>query len=45
MHLFLPDLHTDSQMIRSTTHFSKPLLCVMLICGDWSDDPISYCLR
>ncbi len=33
MHLFL---YNDSQMIRVTIHFSKPLLCVMLICGDWS---------
>ncbi len=23
-------------LIRSTIHFSKPLLCVTLICGDWS---------
>jgi len=41
MHLFLPDLLTNSQMIRSTTNFSEPLLCVMLICGDWSDDTVS----
>ncbi len=32
----LPYLLNDSQMIRSTIHFSKPLLCVMLICSDWS---------
>jgi len=25
MHLFLTDLLTDSQMIRTTTRFSKPL--------------------
>ncbi len=37
MHLFLPYLLNDSQMIRSTMNFSKPLLCVTLICGDWSD--------
>ncbi len=23
--------------IRSTLNFSKPLICVTLICGDWSD--------
>ncbi len=37
MHLFLPYLLNDSQTIRSTINFSKPLLCVTLICGDWSD--------
>ncbi len=37
MHLFLPYLLNDSQTIRSSIHFSKPLLCVTLICGDWSD--------
>ncbi len=31
VHLFSPYLLNDSQMI----HFSKPLLCVSLICGDW----------
>ncbi len=36
MHLFLPHLLNDSQTIRSTIHFSKLLLCVTLICGDWS---------
>ncbi len=36
MHLFLPYLLNDSQTIRSTIHFSKPLLHVMLICADWS---------
>ncbi len=36
MHLFLPYLLNDSQTIHSTIHFSKPLLCVTLICGDWS---------
>ncbi len=36
MHLFIPYLFNDSQTIRSTIHFSKPLLCVTLICGDWS---------
>ncbi len=30
------------QTICSTIHFSKPLLCVMLICGDWSDWSISF---
>ncbi len=35
-HLLLPYLLNDSQTIRSTIHFSKPLLCVMLICFDWS---------
>jgi len=32
MHLFL----LNSQTIRSMIHFSKPLLCVTLICGDRS---------
>ncbi len=36
MHLFLPYLLNDSQTIRSTINFSKPLLGVTLICGDWS---------
>ncbi len=36
MHFFLPYLLNDSQTIRSTIHFSKLLLCVTLICGDWS---------
>ncbi len=36
MHSFLPYLHKDSQTICSTIHFSKPLLCVTLICSDWS---------
>ncbi len=36
MHLFLSYLLNDSQTIRSTIHFSKPL-CVTLICGDWSN--------
>ncbi len=40
--LFLPYLLNDSQTIRSTIHFSKPLLCVTLICGDWSDWSISF---
>ncbi len=30
----------DSQTVRSKIHFSKPLLCVTLICGDWSDEPV-----
>jgi len=33
---FLPYLLNDSQTIRSTIHFSKPLLCVTLICCDSS---------
>ncbi len=37
MHLFLPYLLDTSQTIRLTIRFSKPLLCVMLICSDWSD--------
>ncbi len=37
MHLFLSYLLNDSQMIRLTIHFSKPLHCMTLICGDWSD--------
>ncbi len=37
MHLFLPYLLNNSQTICSTIHFSKPLLCVMLICGDCSN--------
>ncbi len=36
MHLFLPYLLNDSQTIHSTIHFSKPLLCVTLLCSDWS---------
>ncbi len=32
MHLFLPYVLNDSQ----TINFSKPLLCAMLICCDWS---------
>ncbi len=36
MHFFLPYLLNDSQTIRSTIHFSKPLVCVTLFCGDWS---------
>ncbi len=35
MHLFLLYLLNNSQTIR-LRHFSKPLLCVTLICGDWS---------
>ncbi len=42
VHLFLPYLLNDSQTIRSKIHFSKPLLCVTLICGDWSDWSISF---
>ncbi len=37
MHLFLAYLLNDSQTIHSEIPFSKPLLCVMLICGDWSN--------
>ncbi len=36
MHLFLAYLLNASQIISSAIHFSKPLLCVTLICGDWS---------
>ncbi len=36
MHFFLPYLLNDSQTIRSMIHFSKLLLCVTLICSDWS---------
>ncbi len=36
MHLFLSYLLNDSQTIHSTIHFSKPLLCVTLLCSDWS---------
>ncbi len=36
MHLFSPYLLNDSQTIRSTIHFSKLLLCVTLLCSDWS---------
>ncbi len=36
MHLFLPYLLKDSQTIHSTINFYKPLLCVMLIYGNWS---------
>ncbi len=35
---------STSQTIRSTIHFSKPLLCVMLICGDWSDWSHFHCI-
>ncbi len=43
MHLFLfLYLLNDSQTIHSKIHFSKPLLCVMLICGDWCDWLISF---
>ncbi len=34
---FLPYLLNDSQTISLTIHFSKNLICVTLICGDWSD--------
>ncbi len=34
MHLYLI-CSTTSKTIRSTIHFSKPILCVMLICSDW----------
>ncbi len=37
MQLFLQYLLNDSQTILSMIDFSKPLLCVMLIYGDWSD--------
>ncbi len=37
MHLFLPYLLNDSQTICSIINFSKPLLCMTLICCDWSD--------
>uniref|UniRef100_A0A673FJV9 3-ketoacyl-CoA thiolase, mitochondrial-like n=1 Tax=Sinocyclocheilus rhinocerous TaxID=307959 RepID=A0A673FJV9_9TELE len=40
MHLFLPYLLKDSQ----TIHFSKPLLCVTLICGDLSDWSHFHCI-
>ncbi len=33
----LPYLLNNSQTIHSTIDFSKPLLCVTLICGYWSD--------
>ncbi len=36
MHVFLLYLLNDFQTSRSTLNFSKPLLCVMLICTDWS---------
>ncbi len=34
---FLPYLLNHSQTICATIHVSKPLLCVMLICCDWSN--------
>ncbi len=33
---------TTPKTVRSMIHFSKPLLCVTLICGDWSDWLISF---
>ncbi len=36
VHIFLPYLLNDSQTIRPTMNFSKPLLCLTLICGDGS---------
>ncbi len=36
MHLFLPYFLNNSQTIHSAIHFSKALLCVTLICCDWS---------
>ncbi len=36
MHLFLAYLLRDSQTIHSMIHLSKPLLCVTLLCSDWS---------
>ncbi len=33
----LKHLPNDSQTIHSTINLSKPLLCVRLICSDWSD--------
>ncbi len=39
---FLPYLLNDSQTIHSTIHFSKPLLCMTLICSDWSDWSIEF---
>ncbi len=36
MHLFLAYLLNDSQTIHSMIHFSKLLLCVTLLCSDWS---------
>ncbi len=37
MHLFLTYLLSDSQIIRLTIRFSKPRICMTLICGDLSD--------
>ncbi len=42
IHLFLPYLLNDSQRTRSTINFSKPIICVTLKCGDWSDWWISF---
>ncbi len=41
MHARLKNIHflyllNNSQTIPLTIHFSKPLLCVALICSDWS---------
>ncbi len=42
MHLFWLYLLNDFQTMSSTIHFYKPLLCVTLICGDWSNWLISF---
>ncbi len=43
MHLFLPYLLNNSQIICLRIHFSKTLhVCVTLICSDWSDWSISF---
>ncbi len=41
---FLPYLLNDSQTIHLTIDFSKPLLCVTLIWGDWSDWSHFHCI-
>ncbi len=40
MHLFTLFAQRFPNHFSSAINFSKPLLCVTLICDDWSDDPV-----